>query len=67
MFISGDMCMGHKVLCLTFVCIYPAEGEASGAGLLFPIYTNAGCMWPVEPGNETKFADWPEEESLDSP
>lgn len=26
--------MGLKVLCLAFVCIYPAEGEASGADLL---------------------------------
>lgn len=26
---------GHKVLCLALVCIYTAEGEASGVGLLF--------------------------------
>lgn len=43
------------------------KGEARGAGPLFPIHTNAVCMWPVGPGNETGFADWPEEEKLDSP
>lgn len=61
--------MGHKVLCLAPVCIYPAEGEASGARWLFPpsIYTNVGCMWPVEQGNETGLTDWPEDQSLDSP
>lgn len=58
--------MGLKVLCLAFVCIYPAEGEASGADLLSPIHTNVGCMCLEEPGNETRFADWPEKENLDS-
>ena len=58
---------GHKVLCLALVCIYTAEGEASGVEVVFSIHTNAVCMWPVKPGNETGFADWPEEEKLDSP
>lgn len=58
---------GHKVLCLALVCIYTAdEGEASRVGTLL-LYTNANCMWLVEPGNKAEFADWPEEEKLDSP
>lgn len=44
------------------------KGEASGARSLFFLnQTNAVCMLPVEPGNETECADWPEEEKLDSP
>lgn len=40
-----------------------------GPGCFFPpsICTNVGCMWPVEQGNETGLADWPEDQSLDSP
>ncbi len=39
----------------------------AGPGRFFRTQTNAVCMLPVEPGNETEFADWLEEEKLDSP
>ena len=36
------------MLCLALVCIYTAEGEASGAGSLFPpVHTNAACMCAI--------------------
>lgn len=56
------------MLCLALVCIYAApKVRPVGPGCFFPIHTNAVCMWQVGPGDETGFADWPEEEKLDSP
>lgn len=64
MFITGDMCMDIK--CFVWLSSASTLSKVRPAGPLFPIHTNAVCMCPVEPGNETGFADWPEEDKLDS-
>lgn len=55
----------HKVLCLALVCIYVTdEGELE---VLF-LHTQIPTAWGhSKPGNKAGFADWPEEEKLDSP
>lgn len=67
MFVSGDMCMDIKGFVWLWSAFTPPKVRAAGLGRFFPIHTNAVCMWPVKPGNETGFADWQEEEKLDSP
>lgn len=67
MFKSGDTCMDIKCFVWFWSAFTPPKVRPVGPSCFFLIQTNAVCMLPVEPGNEAEFADWPEEEKLDSP
>lgn len=54
------------MLCLSLVCIYTVEGEASGPGGFFLSTQMRAVCGSVQPGNEKGFVDWPDEEKLDS-